>query len=81
MTEPLRDKSAPLADRDRTFLPPVTGPYIRCEECLHRAYLVPEWRPSWGIDALLKKFTCPHGHNTFRVFTRSDLDLLTRRTT
>ena len=76
MNDPLRAKSSPPAGRDRTPAPPPTGPYIRCQDCGYRAYLDTPWRPSFGIEPLLRRFTCKDGHHTYRAFTKTDLDSL-----
>jgi len=72
-------KSWPPNGSDRTPLPPITGPYIRCQTCSLRAYLVPDWRPSFGIDPFLRKFLCERHHDTYRAFTQAQLDELVRR--
>lgn len=76
MRRPLRDKSRPLPGQDHTPLPPITGPYIRCNTCGIRAYLVPDWSPSWGINPFLRKFLCESHHDTYKAFTQADLNML-----
>jgi len=37
---------------------------VRCQ-CYESAKQDPDWRPGHGIDQRLRRFKCPHGHETY----------------
>lgn len=76
MNDAPQSKSRPSTGKPLTTAPVAPRPWIACLTCHHRAYLVEGWRPQKGYNPNMRMFSCQDDHDSYKVFTQKQLDML-----